>query len=169
MSLTTLTGVISSSALNNNFSDKLNSLDSQAGSIPTFHQFNIETLDLTNAPAAGTNIADFTAPDDLELWVVGLSMWNTNLVSKVVTMTLTAIDSAGTSVTKYLLDQSVTVNVTGATAAEFNATRQDWSSFSGTKVFLAKGVTYRLTLTCSADTVDRAYGFIVTRVRRRRA
>lgn len=165
MSLVTLSGTISAADLNTNFDDKVANLTAQAASDSKFHEIENEVLDLTSGPVAGSNIYDFTCPDDMELWVVGLSVWNPDATSRTITMTLTQVDG----VTKYLLDQTVSVSVTATSATEFNATRGDYRTNSGTKIWLVKGITYRLTFTSSSGSaVDRAYGFVLARPRRRR-
>lgn len=165
MSLVTLAGTVSAADLNTNFQDKVANLVAQAADDSKFHQVNIETLDLTSATTNGLNVQDFTCTDDWELWVVGLSVWNPDATSRTITMTLTQVDG----VTKYLLDQTVSVSIAATSATEFNATRGDYRT-SSPKIFLVKGITYRLTLTSSsASAVDRAYGFLCLRPRRRRA
>jgi hypothetical protein len=170
MSLVTLSGTISEADLQNNFEDKLDELLAVEQLAKDDWQVDIRALDLTTVLAVGLRTIDFTAPDDCQLVTLGLSIFNPDATSRTAQLTLTAIDSAETEVSKYLLDQSISVSVTGDTAAEHNATRTDLTLTSGELINLVKGITYRLQLTrtdANGGVIDSAYGFVLLRSSRR--
>jgi hypothetical protein len=169
MALVTLSGTISAADLNTNFNDKTSTLITNATLGQKDFQVDLEAFDVDNTSArVPYQTLDFTAPDDLELRVMGLFLNSASAVP-LITLTLTAIDIDQNSASVYLLDQTVTVTCQ-AVVGEANATRDDRQASSTTKIFLKKGITYRMRMTSSSATVvDYAQAFIYCRTRRRRS
>jgi|SRR5687768_6262856 len=158
MAVITLSGVISAGNLNTNFASASASVLTNYG-VKKYHQWDADVVDLTTALAEGLRVTDFTAPDDLQLVTMGMSMWNPDATSRSASMTLTCIGEDESALTKYIPNGSLSVSVTGAAAAEFNATR----TVQTNAVFLIKGLTYRLEFLrtdANAGVIDRAYGFL---------
>jgi hypothetical protein len=169
MALVTLAGTISAADLNTNFSDKSNTLNINNLKGKKEFQYDLEIYDADNTAAkVPFQTLDFTPPDDLELRVVGMFM---NSASAVPTLTLTisAIDIAEVSVSDYLLNQSI-VLTKQAVVGQTDATRDSRLADSATKIFLKKGITYRMRVTSnSATVVDYVQCFMYCRTRRRRS
>lgn len=166
MALVTLSGTISAADLNNNFNDKVAALAALNDNRGHDLQYNLSVLDLTTALNVGLRTLDFVAPMDLELKCLGVSMFNPDATSRTARLTLTAIATDETVVSKYLLDETVNVPVIGNTAAEYSASR----ATTAYPVFLVKGMTYRLTMDrvdANGGVIDRAYGFALCRTSRR--
>lgn len=171
MALVTLSGTISAADLNTNFGDKTSSLQSTAQAGKVTWQYDLECLDLVTSTSVALRTLDFTAPDDLEFVVLCLNAWNSTAVTRIATGTLTAIDVNEQSASKYLLGQPISLSVTcTAASTEYNATRDDRTASTATKIWLAKGVTYRLQVSQDTATVlDRVVLSLVVASRRRRA
>ena len=172
MALVTLSGTISAANLNNNFNDKVASLASRNKAVGKDIQYNLSVIDLTTSLNVGLRTLDFVPPTDLQLVTIGLSMFNPDATSRTAKLTLSAISSEEVSVSKYLIDQVPSATVTGATAAEYDATRAAWNDagLAKTPIFLVKGITYRLLMTredANGGNIDRAYGFALCRTVRR--
>lgn len=171
MSLTLLTGTISSIALNNNFVDKvatINSNNTNAQLSLKDFSYDLEVFDFSNTSTAGLGILDFTPPDDVELRVIGYSIYSASAVP-LLTLTLTTIDIDGTAAPLYLLNQTISIT-NQSVVGEAVATRDDRQDSSTTKIFLKKGVTCRLQLTsASATAADHITITLYCRSRRRRA
>lgn len=162
----TLSGTISASSLNSHFSGKFTDLN--ASPTNKDFQYDIEVFDLASSLGVGLRTLDFTVPDDLELRVVGMTLYSASAVPTA-TLTLTAIDIDQNSASAYLLDQTISISkqaVVGSTSA----TRDDRQASTTTKIFLKKGITYRIQLSSnSATVIDRVHAFVYARARKRRS
>lgn len=171
MALVTLSGVISATDLNTNFNDKRAALNASNIVAGKCFQYDIRNMreggtGLTSATVEGYRTIDFTPPDDLLLVTVGLSYVQADATSRTISLALTVrTDPLATaaeviSVQRYLGDQTISVSVTGASAAEHTATRY----VPTVPVVLIKGVAYRMQLSSTAATaIDTAYGFVLAR------
>lgn len=165
----TLSGTISASDLNSNFNEELAAMATNMARSGKDLQYDLDVRDILSTTDISLRSMDFVAPAQLELRAVSVVVWNPDATPRVVTGTLTAVDDSGTAVPKYLLNQTVSVSVTANSAAEFTGTRANYQTSTGTKIFLNKGVVYRLTLSVDvASAVDRAVLTIVCRNRWRR-
>lgn len=168
MSLITLTGTISESDLDNNFSDKVATLQGNAIFGAKDFSIDLEIFDLVTSTSVGLRTLDFTPSDDWEFRVFGFSSYSASAVPTV-TVTLTAIDSDQNSASDYLLGQTISLSKQDA-VGEANATRDDRQASSTTKIFLKKGVTYRIQASSdSATNTDRVHIYLYLRTRRRKA
>lgn len=167
MALVTLNGVIVASEVNNNFIDHLSATNAGVLLGNKDYQYDQEILDLTNVLGVGLRTYDFTPPDDLEVRVMGVTAVSAS-ANPVVTVTLTAIDSQEATASVYTLDTTPTVTVT-AVVGTAHATRYDRQASSTAKLFLKKGVTYRMQVSSnSATVVDHVHAYLYCRTRRRR-
>lgn len=162
MALTTFSGVVSPSVLNSNFDDKTASLTTNAKAGQKDWQVNVEKETLSTADDVSLRSVEIVPQDDFEVRVLGLSVYDAG-ASLVATLTLTSPDDDD-----YLLERSLTVSATTAAGSHVHA-RTDLRTSTGDRVFLLRGVRYRLTLDEStAGAIGRAYGFVLLRARRRR-
>lgn len=169
MALVTLAGTISANDLNTNFSDKLATIAAAnvVSATGKDFQYDLEIFDLINTTSVGARTLDFTVPDDLEFRVLGLTIWAAG-AGATVTVTLTAIDIDQASASIYMLDEVISLS-RGSSAGEGNATRVNRTPSTTTKIFLKKGITYRLQASSSSATnVDRCHIYLLARARRRR-
>ena len=164
----TLSGTIDASDITDNFNEEVANIYDIIDDAGSDFQYDLQTLDLTTALGVGYRVFDFTPTADLQLLTIGLSVFNPDATSRTATLTLTAITDGEAAVSKYLVDQTISVSVTATTAAEYNATRVDYKVSSRTTPFitLVKGITYRMTIArtdANAGVIDRAYGFVLCR------
>lgn len=165
MALVTLSGVINPNDLNNNFSDRLVQMETALKADKKTFEYELEVFDISTASTVATTILDFTPPDDVELLCLALFA-NSATASITLTGSLKAM-SGEEEVPQYLNDQPVTVTVTSA-VGQADATRYDLTDATSKKIFLKKGITYRLqVISSSASIVDYCQLMLVTRTRRR--
>jgi hypothetical protein len=166
MALITLSGVIDKDDLNNNFNDRSTQIEAALKADKKTFEYELEVFDLSSASGPANTTLDFTPPDDVE--VLDLCLYvNSATASITLTAELTAIDFNEVSVPQYLNDQSVTVTV-ASIVGETNATRFNRKPTTSNKIFLKKGLTYRLRVTSSsASIVDYCQIVLVCRNRRR--
>lgn len=158
MTLVTLTGTISASDLNTNFSDKTDTLLANMKLGADNHQFDLIAIDLTSSTVASLRTLYFTAPDDMKLMALRLST-KSAIGSLAITGTLTCPASSA-----YLLDQTVSAAATTSAGTKTVAN----SDFQNSYVMLKKGVTYLLTLSsASASICDLAQLSLIATVYRR--
>lgn len=167
--MTISAGVISKAELDTEFAANTAALTANALAGAKDWQVDIDVTGLAQGTAAAARQVDWTAPDDCELRVLGVSSFGNGAAGSTVTLALTCIDVLEQAVTDALLGKTVATSHTSAVSATTETTsRQDYSSVSGERHFLLKGLTYRLTLTSThATALARAFGSMLLRGRRR--
>lgn len=170
MTLTTLSGTITHTALNNNFSDKVSAINSNNIRNKKDFLYELDAIDVASGTDESLRVLDFTAPQDLEVIITGLTVYSPDATSRTTTMTLRAIDPAsGIVIPRYTDGTDPDVSVVSNAAAEFSATRENFQSTSGDKLFLIEGVTYRITISVStASVLDRVVAMVLCRARANR-
>lgn len=164
----TLSGTISAADLNANFSEELAAIQANMARTGKDLQYDLDVRDLTSGVDQSLRIFEFVAPSQMEVRALGLAVWNPDATTRTITGTLTAHDDAGTAVPKYLLNQDHSIVVVASSATEFLA-RTNYEGPAAPRLFLTRGVVYRLTLSCDvASAVDRAVMTLVVRNRWRR-
>lgn len=165
MALTPYTGTIAASTLNNNFLDKSSAIV-QANATAKSHVLQHRVPGLDSASTELERTWEFTPDDDYELRL--LALYKEQAAATVgVTLTL-ELESVGANGSWYLLDKTWSISMT-TTATTTQHFRQAYTSASGQRLFLKKGVPYRLKLTSSSATaMDVVDGIMVLRGRRRR-
>lgn len=163
MSLTPFTGTVSASVFNANFSDANAAITSQAilGQIDSNVHHKVINLVSAGSPAV-TDYVDFTPNDDLELRVLRVS--GTDAAGG---MTVTATITVANGDTTFLVDRTITATTAALGVGTQTQATTDYRTVTGTRVRLLKGVTYRLTLSASAGTVDDARAMVLLRTIRR--
>ncbi len=170
MTLTTLTGTTSHTALNNNFSDKLDSIkavNNISSSGKTFDKM-LDCDALSSTTLVGLRQITFTPEDDYEL-IGAILRVTSGTASITITAVLRAIlPDTEEEISKYMSSDTFSMSLTTIVGTN-EATRVDKTSTTAKKLYLIKGITYRLILTSSSATaVTRAYAKLILRVRRRR-
>jgi hypothetical protein len=164
-----LSGVISATDLNSNFNEQLATLRANAQLGRKQYQKVLDVYGLTNATGTIARQLEFTAVDDMDVLLLGLTVWrNSGTITITAELEAIAYTAAGAEeVSKYLSDKTVSVSRLVSAGAENNANR---TIYEPTNVIrLIKGITYRLTLTSnSATAVNRAYCYLVMTTTRRR-
>lgn len=126
-------------------------------------QVDVVVFDLDSSTPEADRKIEFTPQDDLELQMIGLTV-NGGFAGRAFTAELTVVGG----VTKYLLDETVSVSHTLSGSSK-ESTRTTFTSATGRKVFLVRGVAYALTLSAaSASATDLVQGTLYLRARRRR-
>jgi hypothetical protein len=170
MTLTTLTGTTSHTDLNNNFSDKLAAIRAvnDISSVGKTFDKMLDCDALSSATLAGLRQITFTPEDDYEL-IGAMLRVTSGTASITITASIKAIlPDTEEEVPKYLSGDTFSMSLTTIVGTN-EATRVDKTSVTAKKLYLIKGITYRLILTSSSATaVTRAYAKLILRVRRRR-
>lgn len=163
MALPVLTGTITAAQMQQGMNDEVATLNSTALQGKESRTLHIDGVGLTS----GTDRQmDFTPSDDFELLVLGLSTNNGTSILSGPVVGLHLDEAAGT--TRYLLDRVWKAEITtDGTAAQHE--RVSYEAATEQLLMLSRGVTYRLRLTLSSGgPIDRAYGWLALRTRRRR-
>lgn len=155
-------GIIDRDELRENFDALTPTLSTQAQAgqkdfvIPLTHPILKETT-----PAAERSV-DFTAPDDLEIRALRVSLTETS-AGGVVTVTLTQADGDAA----YLLNHTISVSAT-CVVGTVHATSDYRTTTGAVRLRLLRGVKYRLTAVMVGATGPQMSAALVLRSRRRR-
>lgn len=119
--------------------------------------------ELLSGTALARRVVDFTAPDDCELRCMRLAL-TCSTTGRLVTFTLTQSEGD----TAYLLDLAFSVSLSSINGTNY-ASLDCRTTTQARRIKLARGVRYRLTLTCDqATTGPEVTAALVLRMRRRR-
>jgi hypothetical protein len=166
MTLVTLSGTPSVTDINNNFNDKVADIKAvnQISSDGKGYEIMLDVTSLTSSYNLGLRSATFTPPDDIEIEAVKLIVSSVNNGINVSVSLSPILPDTEEVVSKYVVDTSVSMTDVTAGGAGFNKYLTP-----AAKVFLVKGITYRLEITSdSASVVKRAICSLICKVRRRR-
>lgn len=169
MALTTLTGTVSASALNNNADDKTSALSSQATAGQKDYQETLRVETLVAATVVALRTHTFTPQDDCEVRMM-FANGSADAGSRTMTVTLTVTSGTTYLHTKFLVDNTITASVTsaGAGATDTRPTSLDLRTTTGTRIRLKKGVRYTLTVSTDAGTYTGVCAGLQLRTIRRR-
>jgi len=110
---------------------------------------------------------EFVPEDDMELRTVAAQVRTSDTTPSTTTVTLEIVtDDAGTADDEYMLEETVTASVTHSAAGTHDA-RTSYELATGTKIFLLKGIRYRLIVSTSAGTHTKVQFWLTARVKTR--
>ncbi len=160
---TPFTSPISATELQTNFDAHTSALTTQATEGQKYQQMEVERVSLGANTEIWLRTCDFTPQDDLELIALGLSKEG-GVGGILISLEL---KQQGDS-TEYALDKEWKVSFTTAGLGAEHS-RTGFIDPTGDRLTLKRGVTYSLELTSDTVTaIDRVYGFILLKSRRRR-